>query len=236
MSKAKISPLQYKGETTRNELAGATFAVRVKSWILEKSGLKFGDCIPFLDSCIVQAMIKKDSYGFNTFAGLRVAEIQQKSDVDSWRHLPSSENISDILTKGAKTDMIAQGSVTKTESKLSETEKDNVQKYLKSQKEACILNIEVPSGNFAIIAKKDTSKIEDFEVRYPIAKKALSEDSYVDNTFVTGKTIEGIRRKIEEINFVASHGGFKYKEWIVFERKLRPRNLQCPASSCYWCG
>ena len=33
--------------------------------------------------------------------------------------------------------------------------------------------------------------------------------------FVTGKTIEGIRRKIEEINFVAEHGGFKYKEWIV---------------------
>ena len=56
-------------------------------------------------------MIKKDSYGFNTFAGLRVAEIQQKSDVDSWRHVPSAENISDILTRGAKTDMIAQGSV-----------------------------------------------------------------------------------------------------------------------------
>ena len=72
-----------------------------------------------------------------------------------------------------------------------------------------------PSANFAIIAMKETSKLEDFEERYPIAKKALSEDSYVDNTFVTGKTIEGIRRKIEEINFVASHGGFKYKEWIV---------------------
>ena len=53
MSKAKISPLQYKGETMRNELAGATFAVRVKSWILENSGLKFGDYIPFLDSRIV---------------------------------------------------------------------------------------------------------------------------------------------------------------------------------------
>ena len=79
-------------------MAGATFAVRVKSWIMENSGIKFGDYIPFLDSRIVQAMIKKDSYGFNTFAGLRVAEIQQKSDVDSWRHLPSSENISNILT------------------------------------------------------------------------------------------------------------------------------------------
>ena len=32
--------------------------------------------------------------------------------------------------------------VTRTESKLSETEKDDILKYLKSQKEACILNIE----------------------------------------------------------------------------------------------
>ena len=58
-----------------------------------------------------------------------------------------------------------------------------------------------PSANFAIIAMKETSKLEDFEEKFPIAKKALSEDSYVDNTFVTCKTIEAIRRKIEEINF-----------------------------------
>ena len=62
---------------------------------------------------------------------------------------------------------------------------------------------------------KETSKLEDFEEKYPIAKKALSEDSYVDNMFINGKTVEGIKRKIEEINFVAEHGGFKYKEWIV---------------------
>ena len=70
----------------------------------------------------------------------------------------------------------------------------------------------IPSGNFAIIAMKETSKLEHFEVRYPIAKKGLSEDSYVDNTFETGKSVEGVRKKIEEINVVASHGGFKYKE------------------------
>ena len=29
------------------------------------------------------------------------------------------------------------------------------------------------------------------------------------------KSIKGVREKIEEINFVASHGGVKYKEWNV---------------------
>ena len=55
-----------------------------------------------MDSRIVQDMIKKDNYGFNTFAGLRVAEIQKKTDVDSWLHIPSAENIADVLTRGAE--------------------------------------------------------------------------------------------------------------------------------------
>ena len=150
MSKAKLGPLQYKGETTRNELAGSTYAARVKCWILENSDLKFCSHIPFLDSKIVQDMIKKDSYGYNTFAGLRVAEIQQKTDVDNWRHIPSGENIADILTKGAKPDKIGPISVwqcgsewlTKYENewpvtniiKLTEDEKNDVQKFVKSTK------------------------------------------------------------------------------------------------------
>ena len=37
-------------------------------------------------------MIFKAIYGFNTFAGLRVGEIQQKIDMLAWRHIPSKEN------------------------------------------------------------------------------------------------------------------------------------------------
>ena len=54
MSKAKLSPLLLKGETVRNELSGATIASRLKDFIFEHSGLKFGGHIPFLDSQIVQ--------------------------------------------------------------------------------------------------------------------------------------------------------------------------------------
>ena len=106
LSKGKLGPLQYKGETTRNELAGATFAARLKCWIVENTGLRFEEHILFLDSRIVQDMIKKDNYGFNTFAGLRVAEIQKKTDVDSWLNIPSAENIADVLTRGAKPDKL----------------------------------------------------------------------------------------------------------------------------------
>ena len=96
---AKLAPLQYKGETSRQEFAGATKAARLKCWILEHAGLKFLEFFHCLDSLIVQYMIRKDSYCFGTYAGLRVAEIQQKTDVDKWFPFESAENIADILTK-----------------------------------------------------------------------------------------------------------------------------------------
>ena len=52
-------------------------------------GLQYNDYLPFLDSRIVQDMVKKESYLLNTFAGLRVKEIATKSDVLSWMHIRS---------------------------------------------------------------------------------------------------------------------------------------------------
>ena len=66
ISKAKLGPLQYKGETTRNELAGATFGSRLKCCVIENTGLEFGRHFHFLDSMIVKDMIRKESYGLNT--------------------------------------------------------------------------------------------------------------------------------------------------------------------------
>ena len=114
MSKAKLGPLDHQGETVRNELSGATYASRLKTWIQQQSNLIFNCHYPFLDSRIVQDMIKKESYGFNVFAGLRVAEIQQKTDANSWRHIGSKENIADLLTRGVSPDQLRTGSVWQT--------------------------------------------------------------------------------------------------------------------------
>ena len=112
MAKAKLGPLLQKGETVKNELSGATYAARIKTWIVQQSNLEFGEHIPFLDSRIVQDMIKKESYSLNTFAGLRVKEIDGKTDVTSWNHICSKDNfVADILTKGASPDKLGEGSV-----------------------------------------------------------------------------------------------------------------------------
>ena len=68
-SKGKLAPLLKKGETVRNELNGATFSARFKSWIYEQTGIRFNHHYPIVDSRIVQDMIKKDSYSLDTFYG-----------------------------------------------------------------------------------------------------------------------------------------------------------------------
>ena len=151
MSKAKLSPLLMKGETVRNELSGATISSRLKEFIIEHSGIRFGEHLPFLDSQIVQAMIKKESYGFNSFAGLRVGEIQQKTDRNAWSHIPSKENIADILTKGAPPSTLGPGSTWQTgpswlvqdrstwpitEVNENVTDEDNFQKFILKNKSA----------------------------------------------------------------------------------------------------
>ena len=110
-SKAKLCPLTYKAEVVKSELSGSTFASRLRQWLEKETGKQFGVHVPILDSQIVQAMIKKDSYIYNTFAGLRVKEIQDKTDIEAWLHVPSAENIADLLTKGTSPENINTDSI-----------------------------------------------------------------------------------------------------------------------------
>ena len=90
MAKAKLGPLTHKGETVKNELCGAVLASRLKIWLIQESGVKFKDHHHFVDSMIVKEMLKKSSYGFNTFVGLRVGECQQRCNYEDWKHIPSN--------------------------------------------------------------------------------------------------------------------------------------------------
>ena len=57
MSKAKLEPLTHKGEVVKSELSGATYAARLKCWIVEHTNINFGDHLNFLDSRIVNTFI-----------------------------------------------------------------------------------------------------------------------------------------------------------------------------------
>ena len=110
MAKAKLGPLVFKGDVIKCEMSSAVYQARLKIFIQQESGIQFAEHIPFLDSQIVQYMIRKDSYIYNTFFGLRVAEIQRKTEVDKWNHIPSEYSVADLLTKGTTPDKIGPDS------------------------------------------------------------------------------------------------------------------------------
>ena len=156
MSKARLGPLTHKGETVRNELGGATLASRIKIWIIQESGLSFQNHFHFLDSMIVLAMMKKLSYGFNTFAGLRVGEIQQKTNLEDWRHIPSGENISDILTRGATPDSLGPGSAWQLGPPWLSKPPDQ---WAVTRQDVTTTNVEVEEDIAKFYAKKSRSKV-----------------------------------------------------------------------------
>ena len=62
------------------ELCDAILSVRLRETVVQElTDLEFTIVTHIVDSEIVHAMIHKESYGFNTFAGNRVGEVQRKS-------------------------------------------------------------------------------------------------------------------------------------------------------------
>ena len=89
-----------------------------------------------------------------------------------------------------------------------------------------------PSTNLSIISVRKTAELGDFPQQYPIANKALVEDSYVDNVFITAPDIGKLREGIVEIEFVGAKGGFKFKEWIVSGQNVQEQviGVQLPGA------
>ena len=65
-----------------------------------------------------------------------------------------------------------------------------------------------PSGPISCVAVNETAKLFDFQERFPAAYNALTNNSYVDNTFVMGSDLESVKKHIQETEFVASKGEF----------------------------
>ena len=101
LSKNRLAPSK-KLSIDRIELYGAVLNKRLKTIITEQCRYRFEKCYHITDSQIVHSMIQKESYGFNTFAAVRVGEIQEGTNTKDWYWTASEFNIADLLTRGSK--------------------------------------------------------------------------------------------------------------------------------------
>ena len=73
-------------------------------FIVNEMTVSFKRTYLIVDSEISRAMIQKESYGFNTFVAVRAGEIQLNTQKEYWFLVESSENVADMISRGADPD------------------------------------------------------------------------------------------------------------------------------------
>lgn len=100
-SKAKLTPLDHKGDAVKAEMCGAVFASRLKKYFETHSKIHVKRWYHFVDSQTVLGAIQRESYGYQTFFANRIGEIQGNTQIQDWWWVPGQLNIADIITRGA---------------------------------------------------------------------------------------------------------------------------------------
>ena len=109
-AKNRVAPLKRQ-TIVRIELCGAVLASRLAKFLKREMDLQFEAIMFLVDSEIVRSMIQKESYGFNTFAAVRVGEIQENSNPSDWYWVEGKHNAADCITRGKKPSQLGEHSV-----------------------------------------------------------------------------------------------------------------------------
>ena len=109
-AKSRVAPLKTV-DIVRIELCGAVLSKRLRETIQREMKFEFEEVIHVVDSEIVQAMIWKESYGFNTFVANRIGEIQQVTEPKEWCWVAGTLNVADLATRGCSPNEIGSESV-----------------------------------------------------------------------------------------------------------------------------
>ena len=88
------------------ELCGAVLSKWLRKFIAAESHLQFTKEHFIVDSEIIRAMLQKELYGFNTFAAIRIREIQEGNNLKDWYWFEGKVNIADWTTRGKSPDEI----------------------------------------------------------------------------------------------------------------------------------
>ena len=111
-AKSRMAPLKTI-DIVRIELCGAVIGKRLRETLQSEMELKFERVIHIIDSEIVQAMIWKESYGFNTFVANRIGELHQTTKPNEWHWVAGKPwlNVADLTTRGCSPKEMHAGSI-----------------------------------------------------------------------------------------------------------------------------
>ncbi|KAL7726355.1 hypothetical protein ACLKA6_001572 [Drosophila palustris] len=101
-SKTRVAPLKPVS-IPRMELMAAVLGLRLTKCIEMEMSVRVKKRVYWTDSKDVLWWIRSDARKFQQFVALRIGEILEGSEVDSWRWVPSAQNVADDGTKWNRT-------------------------------------------------------------------------------------------------------------------------------------